>query len=169
MEISWGWQKPNKLKPRPCRIYLIIVYKNHGLSTFCLYSLTEISSVISNLQVVLDLRVDRLHVITRRMNFLILRNLIWHFYCANWHMDITKCALGRVLRLPNYILSLHCFIYSTIIVILLHVFILTHPVDFPCGGETGACSEIPRLSVERRLTLFTWVYSEILEVKGFKN
>ena len=41
-----------------------------------------------------------------------------------------------VLRLPNYILSLDYFIFTTIVILLLMtVFILTHPVNFPCGRK----------------------------------
>jgi hypothetical protein len=40
------------------------------------------------------------------------------FYSANLHLDMIKCALHQVLRLPNYILSLDYFIFTTIVILL---------------------------------------------------
>jgi hypothetical protein len=39
------------------------------------------------------------------------------------------------IRLPNYLLSLNYFIFTTIVITFLTVFILTHPVNFPCGRK----------------------------------
>jgi hypothetical protein len=43
-----------------------------------------------------------------------------HFYSANLHVDMIKCASHRVLRLPNgnYILSPDYFIFTTIVILL---------------------------------------------------
>jgi hypothetical protein len=40
------------------------------------------------------------------------------FYSENLHVDMIKCALHQVLRLPNYILSLDYFIFTTIVILL---------------------------------------------------
>jgi hypothetical protein len=55
------------------------------------------------------------------------------------------------LRLPDYTRTQGYFIF-TIIVILLSVFILTHPAkcQLSLWEETGAPGENPRLSAERR-------------------
>jgi hypothetical protein len=48
-----------------------------------------------------------------------------------------KCALHVLyLYLYNYLLSLDYFILTTIMILLsLTVFIVTHPVNFPCGRK----------------------------------
>ena len=59
--------------------------------------------------------------------------LMSHFYSADFHVDMIKCTLHQVLRLPNYIL----YFYNNCDITFLTVFILTHPVNFPCGRKPG--------------------------------
>jgi hypothetical protein len=70
------------------------------------------------------------------------------FYSANY-MWTWSNALYQVSRLPNYLLSLDYFIFTTIVISLLRtVLILTHSVNFSSlWEETGAPGENPRLSV----------------------
>jgi hypothetical protein len=54
------------------------------------------------------------------------------------HVDMIKCALHQVLRLPNYILNQDYFIFrnNCDYFLTVTVFILTpHPVNFPCGRK----------------------------------
>jgi hypothetical protein len=48
------------------------------------------------------------------------------------HVDMIKCA-HQVLRLPNYLLSL--YFYNNCDITFSTVFILTHPLNFPCGRK----------------------------------
>jgi hypothetical protein len=130
---GWCTEHTNKLKSWLYSIYLIIVYKDHGLSTCCLGSWKETSLLhFKPAALVLDLQVSRLHVIITRwmpcedqVNFLRSHNLIWHFYSAYLTFYKIFIILSYcVLLSPCFWLQIFCtdvFIYQG--------FFVTHTVS----------------------------------------
>jgi hypothetical protein len=59
------------------------------------------------------------------------------FYSANLHVDMIKCALHPVLDayLITYLAYRLFYLYNNCDITFLTVFILTHPVNFPCGRK----------------------------------
>ena len=59
-----------------------------------------------------------------------------HFYSANSHVDMVKCTLHQLLPIITYLLGLDYFVFhNNCDITFLTVFILTHPVNFPCGRK----------------------------------
>ena len=71
---------------------------------------------------------------------------------ASLHVDIIKCALHQVFRLPNYIISIYYLIFPTIVICFLNCVHPNPPCQPSLWEETGAPGENPRLSAVRALT-----------------
>jgi hypothetical protein len=77
-----------------------------------------------------------------------LRLYNYHFYKANLHVNMITCLhvymftclqIHQVLRLLNYtrLYPRLFYVHNNFGVTFLTVFILTHPVNLPCGGNRG--------------------------------
>jgi hypothetical protein len=78
----------------------------------------------------------------------VLKEYDWHFYSENFHVDMIRFTVftPSIIRLPNYIRSLdYWYFYNSCDITFLTMFVLTHPVNFPCGRKP----EHPEKTIEK--------------------